>query len=362
MLRDGESSRVKVGRAVSLILEGGGEEDVRVGSRLLLEEIFDAVERGVQHGLGEGPDQADYEAVQADQVVERFLRRKLDRVEGRDFLESLAEASSPASWAFRAAANLAVDALRASGPLRLVRPPDGRRSDCEESGPGLDRYADPDHQWDPAETPGFDQADRRLLATITAEEQILLRLFNCVELTPDQLELLAEKRGVPPGQVLAEVEQRLSTTEARRWELEGKLERRRVRLRSLERRSNLVQDAIRQRNGVATEPSIEPDDPKRCGEEHWLLGARPGERAGCERYIARLLEQQSSLYKRESAKLRDPTTKSPRYREVAQILGRITASSSEQEMASAANTVQVQLNRLRRRLIRARSQGETDER
>jgi chaperonin cofactor prefoldin len=359
---DAPSRGDRVNTAVTLVLQGSNEER-KQGYRDLLESIFDAIDQGIRAAL---PREVGLnEPKLLDEVMTRFLETKLDREKGKIFLEALATASNPRSLAFKAARYFAIDELRKQKGPRLVLAPLSRDEGADEYEPAwdVDELDEDESHLERDETPSFDARYRRLLDDLSPEEHLMLCLLFFIDPGDGLIEHMARMRGISKNAVQAEIEQRFATKDEHRRELEEKRDGRRHQLRMLEKNYNTVQEAIRSRNGVASESAREPDDPAtRCADEYWLIHqASPGERAGCETYIIRRLEQQAKLYKETLEELRALETSRPKYREVAMILGRITSESGEDEQKKAANTVQVQLNRIRQKIVRTLNEGADDD-
>lgn len=300
------------------------------------------VELGVRDAISEyGEDPAS--SVELDQYVEDFLATKLGDPK---FVTAVVASSEPNAYVRRAAHNLTIDRLRrrSAPPPQAHRPREGAG---EADVPSPDSAPSTPDKAIKAE--GL-QCMRRALDVLTFDDRLLLRVFFSPEVLDEgEVDFLARARNLPTKQIRTEIAMRADRMQAREEGLGESLEERYAYLRELRERRAQIMRAIFEMDGapVAGAPRGKLEGFVRTSE----MRSRSAEwRAGQLAAIDDRIAQYERLADQDRRKAADPVCGRPFYAEVAVVLGRVRPTDSSDAIAIAANTLQVDIGRLLKRL------------
>jgi hypothetical protein len=319
--------------------------------RDLIGHLYSAIDRGIQAAVARFDEHTA--SILHDQYFDDFLAHKLRE---RTFLDALLVADNPVSLTATAASNHARDLIRKTPPARLVyqRRPTGDEDEPEGE------------VWDEGVSPTFvdalvereneiEQQDRRQerFSTLPADDQLLLGIYfvETSELPLSWLELIAQRRGVPPADVEAELAARARDQGEARRKLMLEYDNRTERIEQLQRRILQVRAVMTERGDAraARATALSKEDRNRLrGSQAELKAATAGERAGYLQFLEDKRSRLCELQLETQEKLNDGLPGGERHEEVLKILGRLPTGAKARE--TAVNSLTQKFRRLRRKL------------
>jgi hypothetical protein len=300
------------------------------------------VEQGVQEMLGPVADDPQALA-QYDQIVEEFLAKKFADPK---FIVYLLERDAPGPTVATAAYNFAASFFRPTGLPRDTQGLEPRQGD-ERDGRGAAGHADP--------RPGHDElalaveraaAMRRILDELPIDERVLLKVLLACDgdLDDEEVQFLADRRGVAPEVVRQEITARGARTEERERELEMSVDKRASYISELHERRHRFVRIIAEKDGEPM-PRVAPGLLQLYVSDGTIRGATPEWRSGQLAALDARIAQWEPLLKQDYDKLADPLHGRPNYQEVALLLGYVRVADGAERIKTAANTVQVESKR-----------------
>lgn len=303
-------------------------------------------------------------------TVELFLDTKFPSADNPDmgFLEELGDARNPRGMLWDAGRKFTIDRLRTMGIVRefltTQRPGDDGE---EDDGAGIEAFGD--------ERPLMDDLDREtaerevkdqvaILRALPLDKRTLLSVVHVEQCMPSdqEIEFLADRRGVKPAKVRAELELRHERTTAARHELDRKREKQESwwfgRIRRREIRLDVVHNVIRELDcgcslhecalliGPIPFELLESLRTRRDA----IRKVSPAMRA---RYLSLLAQQLEEDVRRQTeilAEAAPDVAGGYNWEEVAVIVGAVAATAPAKTRKKAANTVTQQYKRVRAKI------------
>jgi len=354
------------------LIQGGGETTPRARTRAddalhaLTLEVFSPDRAVASRAFG---TLAALVQKEAERVLARRLRLSRDRANHDNrvlecglailekkfppndlgFAASLRDSITPYAFLNKCIRNFVSGFLRSPSPVAKVFSDHEVEPDPEDPGPSPEA-AVLDHE----EQLDEEAAAVRALSGLSAAERLLLDLafLDPEEIPDDRLALLAARRGLSVAGLRDELARAREGCDGRRAERSAKVESLASKLHQLRLHRDRLAVFSRDLGDDPGGPPLRVEG----GQAHDLAysrsafqSAEPGERRACLRYLDARIEQ-GGLHLAEARRAVKRSAVRPDHESLARLLGLIGPSSSLEEVARAANTMNQRLRRLLERL------------